>query len=104
MEPPERTLAQRQAALRKAAESRRLRAAFRAQLRSGTLTPREGLEHALADEVLGNMRIAGFLSALPGWGPARTEEFMEDHGLTANRRLRGLGRHQIDLVRAALRS
>lgn len=102
MEPPKLSTEQRRAALRKAAEARRTRANFKARLSAGTLEPSAGLEEALADDILARIRITAFLNSLPGWGRARTDDFVRDNGLAANRSLRGLGRVQLATVRAVL--
>lgn len=104
MEPPKLSNEQRRAATRKATAVRRTRAEFKARLASGTLTPLEGLDEALADDVLSQIRITAFLKSLPRWGTTRTEEFVRANGLTADRRLRGLGKKQLTTVRTAISS
>ncbi len=95
---PPLTPEQRAAALAKAAEARRQRAALRDRLkRSGASLP-EVLALGASDEVVGRMRVAAVLEALPGVGKIRAARIMERLDISPTRRVRGLGAKQ----RAAL--
>lgn len=89
---------QRKQALEKAAEARRRRAEVKAKLKSGSLKLPEILKQSDADEILGKMKVAAMLEALPGVGKVRAQKVMEELNISPSRRLRGLG----DKQRAAL--
>jgi ribosomal protein S13 len=50
------------------------------------------------DEAVGKMRVSAVLESMPGVGKVRAQRIMEKIGISASRRVRGLGTHQ----RAAL--
>lgn len=99
---PPLTAEQRAAALEKAAEARRVRAAARQQLKhAGARLPlvlEEIVSRAQHEEALGKMRVAALLDALPGIGKVRAAALMERLEISPTRRVRGLGGKQ----RAAL--
>ena len=90
---------QRIAALEKAAEARRVRAAVKEELRRGTSTLRTVLERSREDEALGKLRVSALLEALPGIGKVRAAQIMDEIGIAKTRRLRGLGMHQARALR-----
>ena len=99
--PPTLTEDQRKEALRTAAEARRERAKFKEDLAAGTLSPTDGLNQALSNQVLSKMKVAEFLRALPKIGTARAQTIIEDYvQCSADRRLRGLGPRQVEAMRA----
>lgn len=91
---------QLQAARAAATEARRARAGLKADLKSGRLTLAAALDKALADEVLAHVKVVDLLRAMPRVGVKRADEIMERLGIAANRRARGLGRHQVALLKA----
>jgi hypothetical protein len=99
---PPLTPEQRSAALEKAKEARRVRAAARNELRTAGPRLAEVLDaivdRADSDEAIGKMRVAALLDALPGIGKVRAAALMERLGISPTRRVRGLGAKQ----RAAL--
>lgn len=98
MAPPKLTKEQREAALAKAAEARRVRAEVKELLKIGSITFEELLERAATDELIAGMKVASVLPSLPGMGKVKAKRMMESHGIADNRRIRGLG----DRQRAAL--
>lgn len=97
-QPPVLSTEQRQAALRKAAEVRRIRADVKERLKSGALTLAQLLDAAATDEVIGKTKALTVLEALPGVGKITARRAMADIGIAETRRIRGLGEQQ----RAAL--
>ena len=91
---PQLTEEQRRAALAKAAEARRKRADIKAKLKNGGLGLSECLQQAESDEILGKMKVAAMLEALPGVGKVRAQKVMEELNISSSRRLRGLGDKQ----------
>jgi len=90
----------RRRALDVAAESRRVRAEWKRRLGVGEADVAMLMEAAATDPALAGLRVADALGALPGVGPKGVARIMEDCGIAATRRLRGLGRRQRDALRA----
>ena len=86
---------QRQQARHAATEARRRRAAVKQGLRSGELSLAEVLTTAETDDVVAHAKVVDVLKALPRVGAVRAERVMGRLDIAPNRRLRGLGRHQI---------
>ena len=82
-----------------ATEARRARAQLKDQVKSGALTFPQALDRAAKDEVLSRVKVVDLLCALPRVGVTRSQEIMESLGIAPNRRIRGLGRHQIDRLK-----
>lgn len=89
---------ERRAALRKAAEARRIRSELKQMLKCGEVTISEVLERATTADALAKMRVCEVIEAMPAYGPVRARQLMERLGIAPTRRLRGLGSRQ----RAAL--
>lgn len=98
----ELTPEQRQAALDKAKETRAARAAIRADLKAGRLSPAEAVARA-GDPVVGRIKVSTFIRSLPGFGKAKAEKVMADLGIMENRRLAGLGARQREALLEQLR-
>ena len=94
MQPPEITDEQRERALAKAAEARRVRAEIKELLKTGSITFPELLERADSDELVGGIKMAAVLASMPGMGKIKAKRMMEAHGIAENRRIRGLGDKQ----------
>ena len=86
---------QRQQARHAATEARRRRAAIKQGLRTGELTLAEVLATAETDDVIAHTKVVDVLKSLPRVGAVRAERVMERLDIATNRRLRGLGRHQV---------
>lgn len=91
--PPYLSPEQRAAALAKAAEARRVRAAVREELRTGEATLADVLGRD-DDEMIAGMKVKAILTALPGLGKVKSFRLMERLGIADNRRVRGLGAQQ----------
>lgn len=94
MAPPEITQEQREAALLKAGEVRRVRAETKELLKMGSLSFGELLAKADEDDMYAGMKIASVLPSLPGMGKVKAKRLMEELQIADNRRLRGLGDRQ----------
>lgn len=92
---PPLTPEQRQAALEKAAASRRERAEVKSRLKHSGASISEVLAQGATNEVIGKMRVAELLQSMPGLGKVRAKQTMERLGISENRRVRGLGAKQI---------
>src|SRR5579875_1742750 len=92
--PPSLSADQRQAALEKAAQARRMRAELKEKLKMGSLTLNELLQQADSDEVVGKMKVLAVLESLPGLGKVKARRVMEEIGISETRRLQGLGDQQ----------
>ena len=99
--PPKLTLEERRAALAKAAQSRKVRAQFKAEIKTGV---RHWLEafHS-TDEAIKKMRVKELLQALPGCGEIRAAAILERAGISAARRVQGVGRSQYESLRKILK-
>jgi hypothetical protein len=95
---PPLTPEQRAAALEKAALARKQRAELKERLKKAEVSLASVLERADSDEIIGKMKVAAVLEALPGVGKVRATRIMEKLAISDTRRLRGLGNKQ----RAAL--
>ncbi|MDO5025724.1 MAG: integration host factor, actinobacterial type [Trueperella sp.] len=91
---PELTPEQRQAALEKAAVVRQKRAELKKQLKAGEVKLSEVVKRAKDDEIIGKMRVSALLTAMPGIGQAKCASIMDEIGISATRRVAGLGPHQ----------
>lgn len=83
---------QRAEALAKAAEARRARAEMLEALKSGDVALADVLNRT--DEVARRTKVAQVLKALPGYGPARVAQLMDDADVDERRRVGGLGVQQ----------
>lgn len=94
MAPPQLTTEQRNAALAKAAQARRIRAEIKELLKTGSLTFSEVLEQSDDDDVIAGLKVAAVLASLPSTGKVKAKRLMQAHAIADNRRLRGLGERQ----------
>lgn len=92
---PTLTPEQLEAARSAATKARRARADLKEKVRSGAITLSEAIDTALKDDVLAHMKVSDLLKALPRVGEKRAADVMERLEIASNRRIRGLGRHQI---------
>jgi hypothetical protein len=92
--PPALTADQRQAALEKAAEARRVRAELKERLKMGSISLAELFEQAETDDIIGKLKVLALLESLPGIGKVKARRVMEDIGISESRRVRGLGEQQ----------
>ena len=92
--PPALSPDQRRAALEKAAEARRQRAAVKEELKAERLSISELFERSERDEILGKLKVVSMLEAMPHTGKVKARRLMQDLDISESRRLRGLGPNQ----------
>lgn len=92
---PPLTPEQRQAALAKAAASRRERAEVKNRLKNSGGSLVEVLHEGRSNEVIGKMRVVDLLCSVPGLGKVRARQMMDRLGIAESRRVRGLGTKQV---------
>lgn len=92
--PPSLTPEQRQAALDKAAEARRVRAEVKKKLKDRALSLKELFDVSDTDDTVAKLKVVSVLESLPGVGKVRARKIMEELDISESRRLRGLGRNQ----------
>jgi guanylate kinase len=97
--PPQLTAQQRQAALAKAAQSRKRRSEIKAQIKTGSLTIDDVINLAQSDDAVAKMRVKELLESLSGVGKIRAISLMERLNISPTRRIQGLGKHQIKELR-----
>lgn len=91
-QPPKLTDEQRRQNLEKAAYVRGKRAEIREELKKGDLRLQALLRRD--DDIVGKMRVASVLEAMPGVGKVRARKLMERIGISLTRRVQGLGAKQ----------
>jgi hypothetical protein len=92
---PPLTPEQRQAALDKAAASRRERAEVKNRLKNSGGSILDVLREGQTNEVIGKMRVVELLQSVPGLGRVRARQVMKRLGIAESRRVRGLGVKQV---------
>ena len=92
--PPKLTPEQRQAALERAAEARRVRAEVKELLKTGSMSITELFARAAEDDLVNGLKVERLIAAMPGMGKIKAIRLMETLGIADNRRLRGLGDRQ----------
>lgn len=95
---PTLTADQRTAALAKAADARRERAAVKNKLKYGQGSLAKVIGDGKTNEVIGKMRVSALLESLPGVGRVKARQIMEEVGISESRRVRGLGQNQISAL------
>lgn len=100
---PQLTSEQLQAARQAATQARRARADFKTKVRSGELSLAQALDVASENDVLAHIKVVDLLKALPRVGDKRAVAVMARFDIAANRRVRGLGRHQVAGLKAEFR-
>lgn len=92
---PALTSEQMRAAREAATVARRRRAELKEQLRRAELSLAEALDLAAEDDVLAHAKVVDVLKSVPRVGEKRATDTMERLDIAPNRRLRGLGKHQV---------
>lgn len=92
---PPLTPEQRQAALQKAAASRRERAEVKNRLKNSGAQISDVIREGQVNDVIGKMKVVDLLQSLPGLGKVRARQVMERLGIAESRRVRGLGTKQV---------
>ncbi len=101
---PELGPEQRQAALLKATEARRIRAELKQMLKSGEVSISQVLDRAASADALAKMKVSDVIEAMPAYGPVRARRLMEHLDIAPTRRLRGLGSRQRQALLATFES
>lgn len=89
---PQLTDEQRKAALEKAAKARHERAELREKIKSGKVSLESVLESD--DPIASRMKVSTLIESLPGYGKAKAAKIMDELGISASRRVKGLGARQ----------
>ena len=74
---PQMTEAQRAAALKKAAVTRKKRSEFRAKIKAGKITAKKALAKR-DDPIVGKIKVSQFIQSFPGYGKAKAEKIMTE--------------------------
>ena len=90
---PNLTDAQRQEALKKAAEARQKRAELRAKIKAGDMSFAQVMAKS-DDPIVARMKVSTLLESLPGYGKAKAHKIMEELEISESRRVQGLGARQ----------
>ncbi|MHA6511797.1 integration host factor, actinobacterial type [Tessaracoccus sp. Z1128] len=93
---PQLSSAQLEAAREAATQARRARAELKEQVKKGTVSFTDALTKAVDDDTLSRIKVVDLLRSLPRVGITRASEIMENLQIAPNRRIRGLGRHQVE--------
>ncbi len=88
------TDAERSLAREKATAARAVRADIKSRLKTGKLSVADVIENPGGDDAVGRLKVRDLLKALPGVGDVRAAAIMDQVGIAATRRVRGLGIHQ----------
>ncbi|MFV0430524.1 MAG: integration host factor, actinobacterial type [Arachnia sp.] len=96
---PQLSSAQLESARAAATEARRARALLKEKVKTGDMTLAQALDKALGDDTLSRVKVVDLLRALPRVGVTRSREIMESLQIAPNRRIRGLGRHQVERLK-----
>jgi guanylate kinase len=94
--PPKLTPEERARALAKAKESRQIRAAVKARVKSGELSITDVVTMSKDDEAIAKMRVLELVESMSGVGKIRGKSMLERLGISLTRRIQGLGRHQLE--------
>ena len=97
---PTLTDEQRKAALEKAAQARHARAELREKVKTGKVSLREVLDST--DPIAERMKVSALIESLPGYGKAKAAKIMDELGISATRRVKGLGARQREQLLEAL--
>ena len=97
---PTLTDEQRKAALEKAAQARHARAELREKVKTGKVSLKEVLDST--DPIAERMKVSALIESLPGYGKAKAAEIMDELGISATRRVKGLGARQREQLLEAL--
>lgn len=89
---PQLTEEQRQENLKKAAAARHARAELREKIKNGQVS----LESVLNsdDPAAARMPVRALIESLPGYGKAKAQRILDELGVSAKRRIQGLGSRQ----------
>ncbi|MCC6103491.1 MAG: integration host factor, actinobacterial type [Atopobiaceae bacterium] len=89
---PQLSEEQRKQALEKAAAARHARAELRDKIKNGQVTLEEVLDSD--DPIASRLKVSALIESLPGYGKAKAAKIMDELGISATRRVKGLGARQ----------
>lgn len=92
--PPQLSPEERARALAKAKQSRLVRAAVKARVKTGELSIQDVLELAKSDEAVAKMRVLELVESFAGVGKIRAKALLEKLEISLTRRVQGLGARQ----------
>ncbi|WP_137726395.1 integration host factor, actinobacterial type [Prescottella subtropica] len=101
---PVLTPEQRAESLAKASRLRKERADLKAQIKAGGITITDVFERAETDDVVGKMRVIHLIESMPGRGRQGAITLMEKLQIADNKKVRGLGHRQRELLLTELTS
>lgn len=93
--PPALSEDQLRNAREQATVARRHRAEVKTAVKQGRSTLRQVIELSMSDDVVAHIKVVDLLKSLPRVGQIKAQHTMEKFDIAENRRLRGLGPHQI---------
>ena len=79
----------------RAAQARRERAEVKNRLKHAGGSLADVIADGRTNDVIGKMRVSALLESMPGVGKVRAAALMEELGISASRRIRGLGANQV---------
>ena len=85
---------------RKAAQARHARAELREKVKTGKVSLKEVLDST--DPIAERMKVSALIESLPGYGKAKAAKIMDELGISATRRVKGLGARQREQLLEAL--
>ena len=94
--PPQLSVAERRAALERAAAARKKRSLYKAEIKSGVRKWTEALSDS--DPDIRKMRVRELLESIPGYGSTRSVLLMERVGISPTRRIQGVGANQLRIL------
>lgn len=83
---------ERKKALEKAAAARHERAELREKIKAGKVSLEDVLNSD--DPIANRMKVSALIESLPGYGKAKATKIMNELGISASRRVKGLGARQ----------
>ena len=92
--PPNLTTQERRDALKAAVAARRIRAAFKEEIKVGKKSWKDAF--SAQDESIRKMRVRELIESLPGVGEVRAKNILEKTGISPTRRVGGVGRSQYE--------
>ena len=93
---PQLSAAQLEAAREAATQARRARAELKEQVQEGAVSFSEALDRARAVHTPARIYLSDLPPSMPLVGVTRAGEIMENLQIAPNRRIRGLGRRQVE--------
>lgn len=89
---PQLTEAQRAENLKKAAAARHARAELREKIKAGKVSAKQVLNSN--DTAAQRLPVRAMIESIPGYGKAKAAKIMDELGISAKRRVQGLGSRQ----------